>query len=84
MLYVLMKVKILTHITTVKKNRSGKLFCIGLHIYFKYLFLDFSYIIEYDIFYFRLKSILGNLAAKIMIAYFVESQMKRFKIFTLR
>jgi hypothetical protein len=49
MLYVLMKVKILTHVVAVKRNRSGKVFWIGLHIYSKYIFLEFPYIIDYDI-----------------------------------
>jgi len=49
MLYVLMKVKILTHVAAVTRNRSGKVFCIGLHIYSKYLFLEFPYIIDYEI-----------------------------------
>jgi len=49
MLYVLTKVKILTHITRVKKNRSEKVVYIGLHIYSKYLFLEFPYIVEYGI-----------------------------------
>jgi len=48
-LYILKKAKILTHITAVKRHRRGKGFCIGLHIYSKYLFLEFPYIIDYDI-----------------------------------
>jgi len=36
------------------------------------------------LFYFRLKSILADLAAKVMIAYFVESQIKRAKFLRYR
>jgi len=36
------------------------------------------------LFYFRLKSTLADLAAKIIIAYFVESQIKRTKFLSYR